>query len=98
MDQSLMDELFERIKILEQENKLLETEYNNLDNELLKKKAEISAKQFMILTYKALKMLNKNKEELKKKKKKKKKKKRKKKLKWLLLYLIKGNYIFKILF
>ena len=30
-----MDELFERIKILEQENKLLETEYNNLDNELL---------------------------------------------------------------
>ena len=42
-----MDELFERIKILEQENKLLETEYNNLDNELLKKKAEISAKQFM---------------------------------------------------
>ena len=42
-----MDELFERIKILEQENKLLEAEYNNLDNELLKKKAEISAKQFM---------------------------------------------------
>jgi len=33
--QSLMDELFERIKILELENKILEEEYNNLDNEFL---------------------------------------------------------------
>ena len=44
---SLMDELFERIKLLEQENKLLEIEYNNLDNELLQKKAEMSAKNFL---------------------------------------------------
>ena len=47
MDQSLMDELFERIKILEEENKLLEKEYANLDNELNKKKAEVSAKNFL---------------------------------------------------
>ena len=42
-----MDELFERIKILEEENKLLEKEYANLDNELNKKKAEVSAKNFL---------------------------------------------------
>ena len=44
---SLMDELFERIKLLEQENKILEEEYNNLDNEFLQKKAELSAKNFL---------------------------------------------------
>ena len=47
MDQSLMDELFERIKLLEEENKLLEKEYTNLDNELAQKKAEISARDFL---------------------------------------------------
>ena len=35
-----MDELFERIKLLENENKVLEEEYKNLDNELNKKKNE----------------------------------------------------------
>ena len=47
MDQSLMDELFERIKILEQENKTLQNEYNNLDKELNQKKAELSSKNFL---------------------------------------------------
>ena len=47
MDQSLMDELFERIKILEQENKALQNEYNNLDKELIQKKAELSSKNFL---------------------------------------------------
>ena len=47
MDQSLMDELFERIKLLEEENKLLEKEYTNLDNELAQKKAEMSARDFL---------------------------------------------------
>ena len=47
MAQSLMDELFERIKILEEENKLLEKEYQNLDNELNQKKAEMSARNFL---------------------------------------------------
>ena len=42
-----MDELFERIKILEEENKLLEKEYQNLDNELNQKKAEMSARNFL---------------------------------------------------
>jgi hypothetical protein len=32
MDNTLMDDLFERIKVLEEENKLLEKENNNLDN------------------------------------------------------------------
>ena len=44
---SLMDDLFERIKVLEEENKILEKEYTNLDNELNKKKAEMSAKNFL---------------------------------------------------
>jgi hypothetical protein len=47
MDQSLMDELFERIKILEEENKQLEKEYNDLDNELNQKKAEIDSRNFL---------------------------------------------------
>ena len=47
MDQSLMDELFERIKLLEEENKLLEKEYTNLDNELAQKKAKMSARDFL---------------------------------------------------
>ena len=47
MDQSLMDELFERIKLLEEENKLLEKEYTNLDNKLAQKKAEMSARDFL---------------------------------------------------
>ena len=42
-----MDDLFERIKVLEEENKLLEKEYNNLDNELAQKKAELSSKSFL---------------------------------------------------
>ena len=42
-----MDELFERIKLLEEENKLLEKEYTNLDNELAQKKAEMSARDFL---------------------------------------------------
>lgn len=46
MDPTLMDELFEKIKILEEENKVLEKEYADLDNELNKKKAEMSAKNF----------------------------------------------------
>ena len=47
MDQTLMDDLFERIKVLEEENKLLEKESNNLDNELSQKKAELSSKIFL---------------------------------------------------
>ena len=47
MDQSLMDELFERIKVLEEENKILEKECASLDNELNQKKAEMSAKNFL---------------------------------------------------
>ena len=42
-----MDDLFERIKVLEEENKLLEKEYNNLDSELAQKKAELSSKNFL---------------------------------------------------
>ena len=42
-----MDELFERIKILEKENKILQNEYNNLDKELNQKKAELSSKNFL---------------------------------------------------
>jgi hypothetical protein len=47
MDQTLMDDLFERIKVLEEENKLLKKEHNNLDNELSQKKAELSSKRFL---------------------------------------------------
>jgi len=42
-----MDELFERIKLLEEENKVLEKEYNDLDNELLIKRSELSAKKWL---------------------------------------------------
>lgn len=42
-----MDELFERIKLLEEENKVLEKEYNDLDNELMIKKSEQSAKKWL---------------------------------------------------
>jgi len=42
-----MDELFERIKVLEEENKILEKECSSLDNELNQKKAEMSAKNFL---------------------------------------------------
>ena len=42
-----MDELFERIKILEQENKILENEFNSLDNELQIKKAEQFTKKWL---------------------------------------------------
>ena len=38
MDQSLMDELFERIKLLEEENKVLEKENSDLNFELQSKK------------------------------------------------------------
>ena len=47
MDQTLMDELFERIKILEEENKMLENEYNDLDNQLKLKKTEQFTKQWL---------------------------------------------------
>ena len=47
MDQTLMDELFERIKILEEENKILENEYNDLDNQLKLKKIEQFTKQWL---------------------------------------------------
>ena len=40
MAQSLIDELSERIKILEEENKSLQKEYDDLDNEFLQKKSE----------------------------------------------------------
>ena len=42
-----MDELFERIKILEEENKILENEFNNLDPELQIKKAEHFTKKWL---------------------------------------------------
>ena len=42
-----MDELFERIKILEDESKILEKEYNDLENELQKKKIEQSTKKWL---------------------------------------------------
>ena len=42
-----MDELFERIKLLEEENKVLEKEYNDLDNELMIKRSEQSAKKWL---------------------------------------------------
>ena len=41
MDQSLMDELFERIKVLEDENKFLQKEFNDLNDELQEKKWNI---------------------------------------------------------
>ena len=47
MDPSLMDELFERIKLLEEENKALEKEFNDLDNELLKKRSEQSMNEWL---------------------------------------------------
>ena len=47
MDKTLMDELFERIKILEEENKILENEYNDLDNKLKLKKTEQFTKQWL---------------------------------------------------
>ena len=42
-----MDELFERIKILEDESKILEKEYNDLENELQKKKIEESTQKWL---------------------------------------------------
>ena len=42
-----MDELFERIKILEEENKVLENEYNDLNNQIQKKKTEEFTKQWL---------------------------------------------------
>ena len=42
-----MDELFERIKILEDESKVLEKEYNDLENELQNKKIEQSTKKWL---------------------------------------------------
>ena len=42
-----MDELFERIKILEEESKVLETKNNNLDNELHLKKSEQASKKWL---------------------------------------------------
>ena len=42
-----MDELFERIKILEDESKILEKEYNDLNNELQLKKIEESTKKWL---------------------------------------------------
>ena len=42
-----MDELFERIKLLEDENKILENEYNELDNQLQQKKAEQFTKAWL---------------------------------------------------
>jgi len=47
MDQSLMDELFERIKVLEEENKILENEFNDLNNELEQKKTEQFLKKWL---------------------------------------------------
>ena len=46
-DQSLMDEFFERIKILEEENKYLEKEYLDLDNQLIQKKMEQSVNEWL---------------------------------------------------
>lgn len=45
--QSLMDELFERIKILEEETKVLEKEYSDLDNEVQNKKVETTSKRWL---------------------------------------------------
>jgi len=45
--QSLMDELFERIKILEEETKVLEKEYNDLDNEVQNKKVAKTSKRWL---------------------------------------------------
>ena len=42
-----MDELFERIKLLEDENKCLENEFNELDNEYQRKKIEQSVKDWL---------------------------------------------------
>ena len=42
-----MDELFERIKLLEDENKCLENEFNELDNEYQRKKIEQSIKDWL---------------------------------------------------
>ena len=42
-----MDELFERIKILEEENKVLANEYNDLNNQIQKKKTEEFTKQWL---------------------------------------------------
>ena len=45
--QSLMDELFERIKILEEEAKVLEKEYTDLDNEVQNKKVAKTSKRWL---------------------------------------------------
>ena len=45
--QSLMDELFERIKILEEEAKVLEKEYSDLDNEVQNKKVAKTSKRWL---------------------------------------------------
>ena len=45
--QSLMDELFERIKILEEETKVLEKEYSDLDNEVQNKKVAKTSKRWL---------------------------------------------------
>jgi hypothetical protein len=42
-----MDELFERIKLLEDENKCFENEFNELDNEYQRKKIEQSVKDWL---------------------------------------------------
>ena len=42
-----MDELFERIKVLEEENKILENEFNDLNNELEQKKTEQFLKKWL---------------------------------------------------
>ena len=47
MDPSLMDELFERIRLLEEESKVLEKENNDLDKELLLKKSEDLTKKWI---------------------------------------------------
>ena len=47
MDQSLMDELRERIKLLEEESKILKEEYNILENEFQLKKTEQFTKNWL---------------------------------------------------
>ena len=47
MDQSLRDELYERIKLLEEEKTNLENEYNILENELNLKKSETFIKKWL---------------------------------------------------
>lgn len=47
MDPSLMDELFERIKLLEEESKVLEKENNDLEKELQLKKSEDIVKKWI---------------------------------------------------